>query len=107
MLYGLVMTCRVAMQGRIGRGEGDPDSTLPFIVFGSVALVAGGLALLLPETLHQPIPDTVDDVSRSQTAGIKNEAFEFTEESVSSFTLLKNLFMKAVCFSLVCGVVIK
>ncbi|TDH00700.1 hypothetical protein EPR50_G00191070 [Perca flavescens] len=35
---------------------------LPLIVFGVVALVAGGLVLLLPETRGVPLPETIDDI---------------------------------------------
>jgi len=75
----------IIFQGKIGRSEGEPDSALPFIVFGSVAVLAGVLAVLLPETLHQPIPDTVDDVSGTHSSGIRNEAYELGDESVSGF----------------------
>lgn len=34
----------------------------PFIVFGVLAIIGGGLTLLLPETLNVPLPDTVKDV---------------------------------------------
>lgn len=34
----------------------------PFVGFGILAIVAGGLTLLIPETLNVPLPDTVQDV---------------------------------------------
>ncbi|KAI3364466.1 hypothetical protein L3Q82_011258 [Scortum barcoo] len=35
---------------------------LPLIIFGSLAFIAGGLVLLLPETRGVPLPDTIDDI---------------------------------------------
>ncbi|KAK2889905.1 solute carrier family 22 member 2-like [Channa argus] len=35
---------------------------LPLIIFGAVAIVAGGLVLLLPETRGAPLPETIEDV---------------------------------------------
>uniref|UniRef100_A0A8D3CU07 Solute carrier family 22 member 3 n=1 Tax=Scophthalmus maximus TaxID=52904 RepID=A0A8D3CU07_SCOMX len=35
---------------------------LPLIIFGSLAFLAGGLVLLLPETRGVQLPDTIDDI---------------------------------------------
>ncbi|XP_044024915.1 solute carrier family 22 member 2-like [Siniperca chuatsi] len=35
---------------------------LPLIIFGTVAFIAGGLVLLLPETRGVPLPETIDDI---------------------------------------------
>uniref|UniRef100_A0A667ZU44 Solute carrier family 22 member 3 n=2 Tax=Myripristis murdjan TaxID=586833 RepID=A0A667ZU44_9TELE len=35
---------------------------LPLIIFGTLAIVAGGLVLLLPETRGVPLPETIDDI---------------------------------------------
>lgn len=36
---------------------------LPLLVFGVLAVVAGLLALMLPETNGRPLPQTIDDVT--------------------------------------------
>ncbi|XP_036437966.1 solute carrier family 22 member 2 [Colossoma macropomum] len=35
---------------------------LPLIIFGVLAVIAGGLVLLLPETKGVPLPETIDDI---------------------------------------------
>ncbi|XP_071386138.1 solute carrier family 22 member 2-like [Centroberyx affinis] len=50
---------------------------LPLIIFGSLAFVAGGLVLLLPETRGVPLPDTIDDIEfperAKENAALKNQ----------------------------------
>ncbi|CAL8317695.1 unnamed protein product [Merluccius merluccius] len=41
---------------------------LPLIIFGSLAFVAGGLVLLLPETRGVPLPDTIEDIEFPERA---------------------------------------
>ena len=35
---------------------------LPGLLFGGLSTAAGLLTLLLPETLHRPLPQTIDDI---------------------------------------------
>lgn len=34
---------------------------LPFVTFGAISLIAAILVLFLPETLHQDLPDTIEE----------------------------------------------
>ncbi|XP_067674285.1 organic cation transporter protein-like isoform X1 [Haliotis asinina] len=40
---------------------GDIGHVLPLIIFGTASVVAGLLALFLPETLHRCLPETIED----------------------------------------------
>lgn len=37
------------------------DNRLPSVIFGVIAVISGLLALVLPETLNQPMPQTLED----------------------------------------------
>ncbi|XP_040920316.1 solute carrier family 22 member 2-like [Toxotes jaculatrix] len=53
---------------------------LPLIIFGSLAFLAGGLVLLLPETRGVPLPDTIDDIEFpdrvKEKAALKNQQLD-------------------------------
>ena len=58
----------VSMSGRVGgiicpfiNMLSDVWRPLPLIIYGTVAFTAGLLALLLPETLGQSLPETIQD----------------------------------------------
>lgn len=50
----------------------------PFIVFGVMAIIAGGLTLFIPETLNVPLPDTIKDANtlNNTKKGIDNRGLE-------------------------------
>ena len=41
--------------------EGSFGKALPLIVFGGLSVIAGLLALILPETSGRVLPETIDD----------------------------------------------
>lgn len=48
------------------------DPTLPAVIFAIIALISGILTLFLPETLGQPMPQTVED---GETYGVGDTCF--------------------------------
>ena len=41
--------------------DGNFGKTLPLVIFGTFALLAALLALILPETLNRSLPDSIKD----------------------------------------------
>lgn len=35
---------------------------IPHVIFGTLALLGGSASFFLPETLHQPLPETIQDM---------------------------------------------
>ena len=50
----------------VGVLGGEVSPLIPPVVFGVTALVAGALALLLPETRGRELPYTIEQVGRTQ-----------------------------------------
>lgn len=44
--------------------SGDFGRALPLVIFGAASIAAGILALLLPETLHKELPESIQDAER-------------------------------------------
>ncbi|XP_033737447.1 organic cation transporter protein-like [Pecten maximus] len=49
-------------------------TALPYVVFGALALIAGVISLVLPETLHKKLPEDVNDIKISVTHNSKHLA---------------------------------
>ncbi|XP_046398568.1 solute carrier family 22 member 8-like isoform X2 [Ischnura elegans] len=79
----------------------DVQFYLPFLILGLLGLLGGGLAFLLPETAHQPLPETAEDIencsiarknSKSKYAGVifrNSEACNEPLETIGVFQPLK------------------
>ena len=61
---------------------------IPILIVGCLTIVAGLLTLLLPETLHAALPDTIEDVEefglvRKQKKKEKKKSVEASESQPS------------------------
>ncbi|XP_078058936.1 solute carrier family 22 member 6-A-like [Mustelus asterias] len=70
---GLVgMMARIgSMMAPIVRLVGDFVPSLPLVIYGGIAILAGVAATFLPETLNAPLPDTIQEVE-SRSAEVPN-----------------------------------
>ncbi|KAG7273471.1 hypothetical protein CRUP_032719 [Coryphaenoides rupestris] len=66
---------------------GAVDIPAKLVVYGGAAVIAGGFACFLPETLNIPLPDTIEDVEerwpgrgRAPEAGLQAEGVSLKEE---------------------------
>ncbi|XP_069126049.1 organic cation transporter protein-like [Argopecten irradians] len=69
-------------------------AALPYVVFGALAMVAGVMSLVLPETLHKKLPEDMNDIKISVTdhskrlAIIKLSDSKITAEPRTQFTMV-------------------
>ncbi|XP_072495103.1 solute carrier family 22 member 12 [Notamacropus eugenii] len=77
---GSQMTARVgSILGPLVRLLGQFHPLLPMLIYGGVSMISGFLALLLPETLNLPLPDTIQDV---KSRGHRMKSAEQAENTV-------------------------
>ncbi|XP_036151777.1 solute carrier family 22 member 8 isoform X1 [Myotis myotis] len=53
-----------SMTAPLVRITGELHPFVPNLIFGATALLGGGASLFLPETLHQALPETIEDVEK-------------------------------------------
>ncbi|XP_048512987.1 organic cation transporter protein-like [Athalia rosae] len=65
-------------------------NSLPFVIFGTAAIMAGVLALRLPETLNQILPDTIEDGERFGSPNYSEQCAHYKTRSDETKSLQEN-----------------
>jgi len=50
----------------------DIHPAIPTIIFAAMAIISGGITFFLPETMGRKMPETIDDIERTQCCGRKD-----------------------------------
>ncbi|XP_061177443.1 organic cation transporter protein-like [Saccostrea echinata] len=56
---------------------GTSGTAIPLVIFGGACLLAAGLTLILPETLHQLLPETIEDGKNFTTKEYKERSKQY------------------------------
>lgn len=59
-----LLTRMGSMTAPLVRITGELHPFIPNLIFGTITLLGGGASLFLPETLNQPLPETIEDVEQ-------------------------------------------
>ncbi|XP_016071834.1 PREDICTED: solute carrier family 22 member 8 isoform X2 [Miniopterus natalensis] len=59
-----VLTRMGSMTAPLVRITGELHPFIPNLIFGTITLLGSGASLFLPETLNQPLPETIEDVEK-------------------------------------------
>jgi len=74
--------------------QGKTNNWIPSVAFAATALLTGILALILPETLNRPLPETIEDIeawSRENTSTKNdNTTAPVTDETVIELGISKH-----------------
>ncbi|VDI36145.1 Hypothetical predicted protein [Mytilus galloprovincialis] len=65
---------------------GTTGTAIPLVIFGGSCLVAAGMTLLLPETLNQHLPESIEDgknFGKESNKKIQEEIIVKTEETLT------------------------
>jgi len=50
----------------------DIHPAIPTVIFAAMAIISGGITFFLPETMGRKMPETIDDIERTQCCGRKD-----------------------------------
>ncbi|XP_054426621.1 organic anion transporter 3 [Pteronotus mesoamericanus] len=59
-----LMTRMGSMMAPLVRITAEWHPVVPNVIFGTIALLGGSVSLFLPETLNQPLPETLEDIKK-------------------------------------------